>query len=380
MTSLSRIILAASILALAPQAFAQAPAGAATLKAGDPAPKLAVGKWIQGEPVTEYSHDKVYLVEFWATWCGPCKASIPHLNELHHKYADQGLVVIGQNILEPKQEGAEPFVKGMGDKMSYRVAIDSVPQGADFHEGGMVKTWMVPAAQRGIPFGVLVDKTGTVAWIGNPGSLTDAMVEQVLAGKYDIASERAKEEAATNAQAAANALRASLDQALQDQKWDEASKLIDKMEAPGAKTLNAMTVARLQVALGKKDSSAVNKIVDSLINPLPSDPGSGTSYICLASLIATADSVDGINLEATERMARLGVEATAGKFFQFHSRALATLARVVFRSGRKDEAVKIQEEATEAEKVTSDKKAFIAVRDAYKEGKLPPATPISFGH
>src|SRR5882762_5464817 len=43
----------------------------ATLKVGNPAPKLQVSKWVQGEPVKDFERDKAYIVEFWATWCGP---------------------------------------------------------------------------------------------------------------------------------------------------------------------------------------------------------------------------------------------------------------------------------------------------------------------
>ena len=70
---------------------------AATLQVGDPAPALQVSKWIQGSPVKEFQRDQAYIVEFWATWCGPCRASIPHLNEIHAKYKDKGLVIIGQD-------------------------------------------------------------------------------------------------------------------------------------------------------------------------------------------------------------------------------------------------------------------------------------------
>ena len=99
-------------------------AAAATLKVGDPAPKLETGKWVQGEPVKEFQKGKAYIVEFWATWCPPCRKSIPHLNEIHNKYKDKGLIVIGQDCWEQDESRVAPFVKQMGDKMTYRVALD----------------------------------------------------------------------------------------------------------------------------------------------------------------------------------------------------------------------------------------------------------------
>src|SRR5438552_4228217 len=95
-----------------------------TLKVGDKAPKIQNGKWVQGEPVKEFQKGKAYLVEFWATWCGPCRVSIPHLNEIHNQYKDKGLIVIGQDCFERDDSLVAPFVKKMGDKMTYRVALD----------------------------------------------------------------------------------------------------------------------------------------------------------------------------------------------------------------------------------------------------------------
>src|SRR5215469_15597227 len=113
-------------------------AATATLKVGDPAPKLQAGKWVQGEPVTDFEKGKAYIVEFWATWCGPCRVSIPHLNEIHTKYKDKNLVVIGQDCAEVDEAGVEKFVKKMGGKMTYRVALDD-------EEGTMGNTWMLAA-------------------------------------------------------------------------------------------------------------------------------------------------------------------------------------------------------------------------------------------
>ena len=96
-----------------------APAVEAQLKVGDPAPALQVSAWVQGDPVETFEPGKVYLVEFWATWCGPCITAIPHVNALHEKYKDQGLVVIGQNVWEHQENQVEPFVRKMGERMTY---------------------------------------------------------------------------------------------------------------------------------------------------------------------------------------------------------------------------------------------------------------------
>src|SRR4051812_24633069 len=72
-------------------------AHAADLNEGDPAPKLYISKWVQGEPVKEFKPGTVYIVEFWSTWWTPCKEAIAHVNRLHNKYKDKGVVVIGQN-------------------------------------------------------------------------------------------------------------------------------------------------------------------------------------------------------------------------------------------------------------------------------------------
>jgi thiol-disulfide isomerase/thioredoxin len=151
-----------------------------TLKVGDPAPKLQTGKWIQGEPVKNFEKGKAYLVEFWATWCPPCRKSIPHLNEIHNKFKDKGLIVIGQDCSERDDSRVAPFVKQMGDKMTYRVALDDKSSNK---AGQMAKTWMQAAGQDGIPTAFLVDTKGKIAWIGHPMELKEQTIEAALASK-----------------------------------------------------------------------------------------------------------------------------------------------------------------------------------------------------
>ena len=68
-------------------ATAPATQPAVTLHIGDPAPPLGPGRWLKGEPVSAFEPGKVYVVEFWATWCGPCIAAIPHISDLQKQHA-----------------------------------------------------------------------------------------------------------------------------------------------------------------------------------------------------------------------------------------------------------------------------------------------------
>ena len=87
-------------LALAGAMFAAAPAMAQdkpkiTLKIGDDAPAIDIAHWLKGEKITEFEDGKVYVLEFWATWCGPCIASMPHVTELQKQYRDYDVTFIG---------------------------------------------------------------------------------------------------------------------------------------------------------------------------------------------------------------------------------------------------------------------------------------------
>jgi thiol-disulfide isomerase/thioredoxin len=146
------------------------------LKVGDAAPRLSVKEFLKGEPVSNLEKGTVYVVEFWATWCPPCRTTIPHLTKLQKKHRDA--VFIGVSIAERNLAGVKPFVQQMGDQMAYRVALDDA-------QGSMMKTWFAAAGQKGIPSAFIINKDGRIAWIGHPMQM-DGPLEQILTDKYDL--------------------------------------------------------------------------------------------------------------------------------------------------------------------------------------------------
>ena len=102
----------------------------ARLNIGDPAPVLQPAKWLKGMPIPRFEQGHVYVVEFWATWCGPCKANIPHLTALAKQYRGK-VEVIGMDVWESPDPSIKTlpkvtaFVKSEGTHMDYHVAADA---------------------------------------------------------------------------------------------------------------------------------------------------------------------------------------------------------------------------------------------------------------
>ena len=133
---------------------------------GKPAPAFVVEKWLGKEPDRK---GKWVLIDFWATWCPPCRKAIPELNSFHQKFGDK-LVVIGVS------DETEEKVKALKEpKIDYFSAID--PQKR------MHKTLEV----QGIPHVILVDPEGIVRWEGYPlldgFELTEKVVADLVGAK-----------------------------------------------------------------------------------------------------------------------------------------------------------------------------------------------------
>ena len=252
----------AAVVAMAAVTLFHSAAIAGGLSVGDPAPKITVSKFVKGAPVTQFEKGKLYVVEFWATWCGPCRESIPHLTEMAKKNKD--VTFVGVSVFEQDQGLVAPFVEKMGDKMNYHVAMDAIPAGGNGQTGVMATTWMQAAEQQGIPTAFIVNKDSKIAWIGHPMTM-EAPLAKIEAGTWDLKTEAEKSRKATLAAHKMNELRAALTPSLRAKDYAKAVTIVDEkitsdpdLEA----TAGPLKLALLQVQ-GKSDEAAayITKLV-----------------------------------------------------------------------------------------------------------------------
>ncbi len=306
-----------------------------TLGIGDPAPPLSIQKWLKGAPVASFEKGKVYMVEFWATWCGPCIATMPHLTELQKKHKDKGFTVISVTSADTRGntlERVEDMVKDKGDKMGYTIAWDDERKTSD--------AWMRAAGQGGIPCSFLVDGTGHVVYIGHPARI-DATLDLVLAGKHDLKAMAEAAKRAKEIEARALALQQDLNRTMGAKDFAAAVKVCDDLLALDGEKFIGAAAAKFQIlasyaedldaayAWGAQILGGVCKDSDDILN------GIAWWIVDPASKYARRDTALAL------RMAQRAVEITKGE----DAACLQTLARAWFAQGDVAKAIEEQRKA-----------------------------------
>ncbi len=331
------------LLALLPSASQRSPSAPQAerpfaLMVGDPAPALEVAEWVQGKPVARFEPGQTYVVEFWATWCGPCKKAIPHLNELSKQYAGKAQF-IGVSVFEHLDDGqpyAVPkFVQEMGDKMTYTVASDQIVAGAP---QPMSKKWMDAAGQNTIPTTFVVDGKGRVAWIGYPLQI-DGVLSEVVAGTYDVDAAARKYATEMRVKGLSAKLQKDISKAKKDKDFAGAVRVIDEAIAADPALEASFGLDKYFLLLDAKRASDAAAYGQRLVSQVIGDNPNALNKLAwtIVDPQAKAEGDYALAVLAAERAVKL----EDGK----NAMTLDTYGLALFRAGKVDRAIEVQTKA-----------------------------------
>ena len=316
------------------------------LDIGSKAPSIDIEHWVQKagrdaagkfEPITDFAPGKVYVIEFWATWCPPCRTSMPHLSKLQDEFGEKGVTII--SVSDEDLDTVTAFLEtDATEGKTYGEVTKNYLLSTD-PDGSVSRDYMEAAGQNGIPTAFIVGRTGEIEWIGHPMQM-DAPLAQIVAGTFD---REAMAIAGREMKKVQMGFREVV-QLMQSGKADEAVALIDgwlaevkspevrgrlksirqkiAMEAGGALAVEAFTSA----AKDADDSAEqLNELAWNVV--MAEDAGIAVSDELRAAAVAAAER--GATLEPT------------------NANVLDTLAHLYARQGRLEKALATQRKALE---------------------------------
>jgi len=139
---------------------------------GMAAPAFTADASIKGAEVKSLAPGKVHVVEFWATWCGPCVGSMPHLTQLQKSNPDVAVIGVAGfergDDAKAKEQKVRDFIAGKPERAEYTIVFDG--------DGTMAREWMQAARRNSIPTAFVVGTDGKIVYIGSPDGNLDSAV------------------------------------------------------------------------------------------------------------------------------------------------------------------------------------------------------------
>ncbi len=140
------------------------------IKVNEKAPKINITHWIENVPTNKNLNNKFIVLEFWATWCGPCIAAVPHMNKLQNEFNNKDLLYI--SITDESVEKVKRSLK--------RINFNSIVV-TDLTKETQINFGDGMNGLDAYPLTVLIDKTGIIKWIGEPKNLNSEIMSRFLA-------------------------------------------------------------------------------------------------------------------------------------------------------------------------------------------------------
>ncbi|QQL45204.1 TlpA disulfide reductase family protein [Sulfuriroseicoccus oceanibius] len=257
--------------------------------------------WLQGDPVAAMEQDHLYIFEFWATWCGPCIAQMPHLEELYQATKDdQSVSLIGINVFDNTEvDKLKNFIKKQG--VTYPVAADGS------RKGNVAKKWLGPLGVTGIPHAIAV-RNHEILWRGHPSKLNLDLITELKDPSRDAAAlEAARLKKQADDKAAERAHFEKLGQ-IQGASPDQVQSLADSMVAGdhrGPDDIRGFRSAAFNTLFHAGQHVAAQQELAKLADEAPDD---AISMIRIGTIIVTTDELENKDLELAVRCLERNIE------------------------------------------------------------------------